>query len=212
MSHPHARSSKPKPPRVPASHGHRGYIACTNCRRRKVRCTITPGSPPESPCQQCTKRKLRCQYLTVTREQDAEPPREERAQYSRPWGGLDSNSLPVEGSSSSQHLHHGALDQTFVPLTHPYAPHQDQHQFQGSSHRYEEQQTATGFNDNMPVNRADHSRRPSTFISRPAAAPLPHAPNYVPGVGSTQPHYYAQNHNHNLVFNTVVCAEGYVPG
>ncbi|KAJ7609524.1 hypothetical protein FB45DRAFT_1126980 [Roridomyces roridus] len=43
----------------------RGYIACTHCRRRKVKC-IAP--EPDSPCEECTKRNWQCEYLT--REQE----------------------------------------------------------------------------------------------------------------------------------------------
>ncbi|KAJ7636262.1 hypothetical protein FB45DRAFT_906235 [Roridomyces roridus] len=200
MSHQQTRPSKPKPPPVPVSHGHRGYIACTNCRRRKVRCTIAPMSPPESPCEQCTKRNLRCKYLTVSQEQDAEPSREEGAQH--PWPG----GLAMEGASSSQHRHYGELEQSVVPLTHPYTQHQQQYQRSPEEYDAAEQWTATGFNGNM--NQASNrSQRPTTsFISRPPAAPLP--PNYASGLGSTHPHYYAQHHNQNPALN----AEWYDPG
>ncbi|KAJ7644879.1 hypothetical protein FB45DRAFT_1053522 [Roridomyces roridus] len=199
MSHQHTQSSKPKPPPVPVSHAHRGYLACTNCRRRKVRCTITPGSPPESPCEQCTKRNWRCKYLTVSQEEDIEPSREERSQY--PWpGGVQPHA--GEGASSSRHRHYGALEQSVVPLTHPYTQHQQHGQYQRSD-GYTEQWTATGFNE------PDHSnsQRP-----RPPAARPPPPSNYDPGLGPTYPHYYGQNYNHNPAFNTVVYAEGYDPG
>ncbi|KAJ7026782.1 hypothetical protein C8F04DRAFT_1296110 [Mycena alexandri] len=46
----------------------RNIIACTNCRKRKIRC-LTPEEPPENPCERCVKRGLRCEYITVANQQ-----------------------------------------------------------------------------------------------------------------------------------------------
>ncbi|KAJ7228754.1 hypothetical protein GGX14DRAFT_414810 [Mycena pura] len=42
----------------------RAMIACTNCRRRKIKC-VTSEEPPRNPCQRCTKRDLHCEYVAV---------------------------------------------------------------------------------------------------------------------------------------------------
>ncbi|KAJ7768964.1 hypothetical protein B0H16DRAFT_1781234 [Mycena metata] len=43
----------------------RVIIACTNCRKRKIRC-LTSEETPENPCERCVNRGLRCKYITVT--------------------------------------------------------------------------------------------------------------------------------------------------
>ncbi|KAJ6468025.1 hypothetical protein C8R47DRAFT_1078514 [Mycena vitilis] len=40
------------------------YVACVNCRNRKVRCVTVPGSE-EIPCKRCTEKGLSCLYLAV---------------------------------------------------------------------------------------------------------------------------------------------------
>ncbi|KAJ7900506.1 hypothetical protein B0H13DRAFT_1883410 [Mycena leptocephala] len=47
----------------------RGYIACRNCRRRKVKC-ITDEYEGK-PCQKCIQEGLKCEYVTVEQEQSA---------------------------------------------------------------------------------------------------------------------------------------------
>ncbi|KAJ7624037.1 hypothetical protein DFH06DRAFT_1305206 [Mycena polygramma] len=43
----------------------RVIIACTNCRKRRVKC-LTPEDPPLNPCERCVKKGLRCEYVTVS--------------------------------------------------------------------------------------------------------------------------------------------------
>ncbi|KAJ7263081.1 hypothetical protein C8J57DRAFT_1470985 [Mycena rebaudengoi] len=45
----------------------RAVIACSNCRKRKVRC-VTSEKPPQNPCERCTRRRLACQYVTVAED------------------------------------------------------------------------------------------------------------------------------------------------
>ncbi|KAJ7507708.1 hypothetical protein B0H11DRAFT_137463 [Mycena galericulata] len=42
----------------------RAMIACTNCRKRKIKC-VTSEEPPRRPCARCTKRNLGCEYVAV---------------------------------------------------------------------------------------------------------------------------------------------------
>ncbi|KAJ6509904.1 hypothetical protein C8R47DRAFT_771318 [Mycena vitilis] len=42
----------------------RAMIACTNCRKRKIKC-VTSEEPPRNPCARCTKRSLTCEYVAV---------------------------------------------------------------------------------------------------------------------------------------------------
>ncbi|KAJ7638728.1 hypothetical protein FB45DRAFT_410263 [Roridomyces roridus] len=60
----------------------RAMIACTNCRKRKIKC-VTTEEPPRRPCARCTKRSLCCEYVAVEEDysslssqsqHDASPP------------------------------------------------------------------------------------------------------------------------------------------
>ncbi|KAJ7020035.1 hypothetical protein C8F04DRAFT_1275541 [Mycena alexandri] len=51
----------------------RVIIACTNCRKRKIRC-LTAEETPEKPCGRCVKRGLKCEYITVTDQQGNSAP------------------------------------------------------------------------------------------------------------------------------------------
>ncbi|KAJ6534111.1 hypothetical protein B0H19DRAFT_1080614 [Mycena capillaripes] len=42
----------------------RTLVACTNCRKRKLRC-ITTEQPPKKPCARCTKKGLSCEYVSI---------------------------------------------------------------------------------------------------------------------------------------------------
>ncbi|KAJ6562716.1 hypothetical protein DFH09DRAFT_1478702 [Mycena vulgaris] len=43
----------------------RTILACSNCRKRKIRC-ITTEQPPNNPCARCTKRNIECEYVATT--------------------------------------------------------------------------------------------------------------------------------------------------
>ncbi|KAF7318679.1 C6 finger domain [Mycena chlorophos] len=43
----------------------RVIIACTNCRKRKIRC-MTSEESPVNPCERCEEKGLRCEYVTIT--------------------------------------------------------------------------------------------------------------------------------------------------
>ncbi|KAJ7768972.1 hypothetical protein B0H16DRAFT_1882110 [Mycena metata] len=51
----------------------RVIIACTHCRKRKIRC-LTAEETPEKPCGRCVKRGLQCEYITVTDQQGDSAP------------------------------------------------------------------------------------------------------------------------------------------
>ncbi|KAJ6537818.1 hypothetical protein B0H19DRAFT_1078937 [Mycena capillaripes] len=42
----------------------RTIMACSYCRRRKIRC-ITTEQPPRNPCAYCTRKHLTCEYVAV---------------------------------------------------------------------------------------------------------------------------------------------------
>ncbi|KAJ7225142.1 hypothetical protein B0H12DRAFT_1077879 [Mycena haematopus] len=47
----------------------RVIIACTHCRKRKIRC-MTPEDPPQNPCDRCVKKGLKCEYVTMATQRD----------------------------------------------------------------------------------------------------------------------------------------------
>ncbi|KAJ7628777.1 hypothetical protein FB45DRAFT_1004265 [Roridomyces roridus] len=59
------RSSSMASPYIPSQFERRTrvYIACVNCRRRKIRCKS--GDSEEKPCERCVKKGLRCEYVPV---------------------------------------------------------------------------------------------------------------------------------------------------
>ncbi|KAJ7616554.1 hypothetical protein FB45DRAFT_230258 [Roridomyces roridus] len=48
----------------------RRALACTNCRKRKVKC-IQPDGASDGPCVRCSQRKLGCEYRTISDDPDA---------------------------------------------------------------------------------------------------------------------------------------------
>ncbi|KAF7326432.1 C6 finger domain [Mycena sanguinolenta] len=53
--------------------GRRAMIACTNCRRRKIKC-VTSEEPAQHPCARCTKKGLVCEYIAVDETTTPESP------------------------------------------------------------------------------------------------------------------------------------------
>ncbi|KAJ6536908.1 hypothetical protein B0H19DRAFT_1079308 [Mycena capillaripes] len=45
----------------------RVIIACTHCRKRKIRC-LTAEDPPLHPCDRCTAKGRKCEYITITNQ------------------------------------------------------------------------------------------------------------------------------------------------
>ncbi|KAJ7456128.1 hypothetical protein FB451DRAFT_1277046 [Mycena latifolia] len=69
------------------------YIACVNCRARKVKCI----SPEDGqPCARCTKKRIECEYLAVPEEQA-------RSSSTAP-GGQRSGKHPPRPSASTPQM------------------------------------------------------------------------------------------------------------
>ncbi|KAJ7609718.1 hypothetical protein DFH06DRAFT_1374930 [Mycena polygramma] len=51
-----------RPPRKFVLRHRRTIIACSYCRRRKIRC-VTTEQPPTNPCAYCTRKGLTCEYV-----------------------------------------------------------------------------------------------------------------------------------------------------
>ncbi|KAF8211203.1 hypothetical protein K438DRAFT_27901 [Mycena galopus ATCC 62051] len=92
----------------------RAMIACTNCRRRKIKC-VTTEEPPQRPCARCTKRGLGCEYVAVDEPTTPESP-------SRPLASPSYNAPGYYGSP-------GVSSPGYMP---PYASPPSQPQYPGS--------------------------------------------------------------------------------
>ncbi|KAJ7858342.1 hypothetical protein B0H14DRAFT_2577755 [Mycena olivaceomarginata] len=64
-------STRPPPPFLPPvfTRPRRVIIACTNCRKRKIRC-LTLEDTPVNPCDRCSKKGLKCEYVTITNQRE----------------------------------------------------------------------------------------------------------------------------------------------
>ncbi|KAJ7277460.1 hypothetical protein C8J57DRAFT_1223211 [Mycena rebaudengoi] len=57
-------TSTSQPSSSPFVKRRRAYVACTNCRQRKVRC-VSPSEVGDEPCNRCSKRGLKCEYIAI---------------------------------------------------------------------------------------------------------------------------------------------------
>ncbi|KAF7300883.1 C6 finger domain [Mycena kentingensis (nom. inval.)] len=69
----------------------RVIIACTNCRKRKVRC-LTAEDSPVHPCTRCVAKGLRCEYITVTDQREDRKRRVQQRRQRARSRGMASNS------------------------------------------------------------------------------------------------------------------------
>ncbi|KAJ7207017.1 hypothetical protein C8J57DRAFT_1484686 [Mycena rebaudengoi] len=57
-------ASTSQPSSSPFVKRRRAYVACTNCRQRKVRC-VSLSEVGDEPCNRCSKRGLKCEYIAI---------------------------------------------------------------------------------------------------------------------------------------------------
>ncbi|KAJ7302717.1 hypothetical protein DFH08DRAFT_945527 [Mycena albidolilacea] len=74
----------------------RTLLACTNCRKRKIRC-FSPEKPLKSPCTRCSQKGLICEYVTVEQETD---PMANQPSHLQPSPGLQA--IPAMPSWAAQ--------------------------------------------------------------------------------------------------------------
>ncbi|KAJ7622316.1 hypothetical protein FB45DRAFT_870522 [Roridomyces roridus] len=99
----------------------RVYVACTNCRRLKMRCDTTEESL-DTPCERCARRGLRCQYLTVEEERSVSPttPKHRRAprsppQQCQPHSGQHEKYPPQYDAGCGVQLHNSSQSVPLMP-------------------------------------------------------------------------------------------------
>ncbi|KAG7449268.1 uncharacterized protein BT62DRAFT_1002853 [Guyanagaster necrorhizus] len=65
----HPPQSTTPPFDTPIKRPGRALIACTHCRKRKIKCVPVSSEDPDrshnSPCERCTKKHLKCEYVPV---------------------------------------------------------------------------------------------------------------------------------------------------
>ncbi|KAJ7191924.1 hypothetical protein GGX14DRAFT_578516 [Mycena pura] len=100
----------------------RAYIACSNCRRRKIKC-ITTSDADYRPCTRCSQKGLTCEYIAVPDDdsptaesfqaapahsgRDASPGPEQWPQHIRPPSAGLSTFMPDARGSRKSHPGHG---------------------------------------------------------------------------------------------------------
>ncbi|CAK5282618.1 unnamed protein product [Mycena citricolor] len=109
MSSPEGTRSKP-----------RSMIACTECRRRRVKC-VTNEIPPVTPCARCVKRQLACEYVATQdgAEEQYIPQQNTASSSSSVAAALPSETpmqqdfphypAPARGRSASRHSTHRTM-------------------------------------------------------------------------------------------------------
>ncbi|KAJ7785200.1 hypothetical protein DFH07DRAFT_975751 [Mycena maculata] len=92
----------------------RAYIACSNCRRRKIKCINNNGESGRNPCERCSKRGLDCEYVTVSEqlEDDLSPVQKNTPPHTPADGGVIlSRVFPYHTSEGPAHY----LDSYYAP-------------------------------------------------------------------------------------------------
>ncbi|KAJ7126071.1 hypothetical protein C8R44DRAFT_119636 [Mycena epipterygia] len=82
----HNRSHNPSssfPVTSPPPGHQRNRIACSNCRRRKVKCIITE-KKPRSSCERCAKDGATCEYVAVAGDEETSHSRSSGSDHAAP--------------------------------------------------------------------------------------------------------------------------------
>ncbi|KAJ7130679.1 hypothetical protein C8R46DRAFT_1048796 [Mycena filopes] len=74
-------SSSAPPPSDPFMKRRRAYVACANCRKRKIKC-ISVSEVDYRPCTRCAAKGLKCEYFAVP--EDYAPPTDPAAPTPEP--------------------------------------------------------------------------------------------------------------------------------
>ncbi|KAJ7729760.1 hypothetical protein B0H16DRAFT_1775607 [Mycena metata] len=159
------------PPTSQSSQRKRIYLACVNCRRRKVRC-ITAGE--DTPCQRCVKHGLLCDYVPVSLER-------EKSLFAIP---------PGEGSTSTPP---STMPPSWSQAPPPHSAYGHGHHAPPSAPYFNPshgQPAAPPHFNSVPGFRPDRSHPVPPPFPHPAppSFPYPHGTNPFPQ--NTQPGYY----------------------
>ncbi|KAJ7099851.1 hypothetical protein C8R43DRAFT_1244276 [Mycena crocata] len=164
----------------------RVFIACLNCRKRKIKCMTD--DTEQQPCDRCIRKGLLCEYLAVGDEDSTSardpPPGRSSAGQSPSSSSYPAGSYPVSSTNSN-----GAYGTHPPPhAIHPqYAPSQPQEPHSNhSAHQYQGHRTPAPY----PVPSSQYNNGPSNTYGReqpPMHSPFP-PPNQA-GPSTYPPNY-----------------------
>ncbi|KAJ7852357.1 hypothetical protein B0H14DRAFT_2580971 [Mycena olivaceomarginata] len=88
----------------------RAYVACSNCRKRKVKC-ITPSEVDYNPCTRCAQKGLKCEYFAspdddVSSAPTPPPQIQPSSRYSEP--GWSPQPITPPSAGISEYLNTGS--------------------------------------------------------------------------------------------------------
>ncbi|KAJ7469044.1 hypothetical protein FB451DRAFT_1478837 [Mycena latifolia] len=92
MSHPYSPTDTSQPSKPFALWRRRTLMACSNCRRLKIKCK-PPDETRRAPCERCARRGTACEYISVINQQEREQ------------AGSRASAGPSVASSSSHSRH-----------------------------------------------------------------------------------------------------------
>ncbi|KAJ7468242.1 hypothetical protein B0H11DRAFT_2284192 [Mycena galericulata] len=205
-------SSAPKTYSQTFSKRRRAFVACSNCRKRKIKC-VTASDADDNPCTRCLKKGLTCEYAPVSDNEysasDSSPPNTPSAEiqpqtrnsgrsrgsqsYAPPHAGTSgflntAPQLPPRGrrtpvpSAGGSQLHLGGAVQP--PYQPPYQYAQDPALYAHSSTSAHTQQLPSRPQSVYPYDT--YQQMAPAYMQTPSAAP-----QYYPGSAR---HRGASNH------------------
>ncbi|KAJ7664103.1 hypothetical protein B0H17DRAFT_1256557 [Mycena rosella] len=176
----------------------RVYVACVNCRKRKIRC-ITAEEAPDKPCERCTRKGLTCEYLAVSEERARSPNQMSGREgpTANPARGARPNSWapqPYAGyNAGTGPSPHGSTTHSSPPYYNPMtAPPSGYQSIIQPAHR---QDSSSHMHPQYPVHHPSYSH--------PSMTAQPLASQYQP-TGPTQTQYHpsaSQSQGYHVDYN-----------
>ncbi|KAJ7433996.1 hypothetical protein FB451DRAFT_1195786 [Mycena latifolia] len=160
----------------------RVYLACLNCRKRKIRC-IKAGE--SEPCERCVRRGLQCEYLAVCATVPQALP---------PTPGRDGPTAdPFQSATTGPYTHDSRIQPPQPPFGYnasgrgPYPPASTAHTGPSTSQYDHANPMSSGY---QPFSSTDHRYN----YSSPSQYPVPvHHQGYNPAATAARPsgsYYY----------------------
>ncbi|KAJ7024487.1 hypothetical protein C8F04DRAFT_1254389 [Mycena alexandri] len=182
-------SSTPGKPSNPFMKPRRAYVACAQCRKRKIKC-VSVSDIDYRPCTRCAAKGLKCEYFAVPEDDnisqaDIPPPEFQASRHPQQGWAPQPITPPSAGineylssSSSRRASRSGAVPPPTGPPRYPYQPK--------STHSGMAAPSQTGQTPSAPAQHAGYPHSQHGFASmhqqpHPGAA----APQYYP---STTPY------------------------
>ncbi|KAJ7099871.1 hypothetical protein C8R43DRAFT_1141400 [Mycena crocata] len=172
----------------------RVYIACLNCRKRKIKCMTD--DTEQQPCERCIRKGLMCEYLAVGNEDStsAPPPGRSSAGHSPSSSSYPSGSYPVStavsnGAYGTHRPPHAIHPQSAPSQPQPQGPH-----FDNSAHQYQGHRAPAPY----PV-PSQYNHGPSSTYGRvqpPMQSPFPPPNQAGPSAYPTNYGYYSYTSSH----------------